>query len=36
MLEQSNWNKSMAAQLLGISRNRLDRKIKAYGIAQGE
>jgi Nif-specific regulatory protein len=36
ILEQSNWNKSMAAKLLGISRNRLDRKIKAYGIAQGE
>jgi DNA-binding NtrC family response regulator len=36
VLERSNWNKSMAAQLLGISRNRLDRKIKTYQIGKGE
>ncbi len=32
VLERTQWNKSMAAKLLGISRNRLDRKIKTYGI----
>jgi len=34
ILEQANWNKSMAAAMLGISRNRLDRKIVAYKITR--
>jgi Nif-specific regulatory protein len=32
-LEGAGGNKSLAAKTLGISRNRLDRKLKAYGIA---
>ena len=28
----TNWNKSRAAQILGIERSTLDRKIKRYGI----
>lgn len=32
ILRQTQGNKSKAAKLLGISRNRLDRKIAAYGI----
>jgi Nif-specific regulatory protein len=32
VLERCEWNKSQAAKTLGISRNRLDRKIKSYGI----
>jgi Nif-specific regulatory protein len=29
-LESTNWNKSQAAQLLGIERSTLDRKLKRY------
>ena len=29
-LEQTNWNKSQAAQILGIERSTLDRKLKRY------
>ncbi|MDP8218096.1 MAG: sigma 54-interacting transcriptional regulator [Candidatus Theseobacter exili] len=32
VLEQTNWNKSKAAGLLNISRNRLDRKLATYNI----
>jgi Nif-specific regulatory protein len=31
-LAHTNWNKSQAAQILGIERSTLDRKIKAYDI----
>jgi Nif-specific regulatory protein len=34
ILERTHWNKSMAAKMLGISRNRLDRKIKSYKIVR--
>ena len=29
-LDQTNWNKSQAAQILGIERSTLDRKLKKY------
>lgn len=29
-LDQTNWNKSQAAQILGIERSTLDRKLKRY------
>ncbi len=32
VLQKTNWNKSKAAELLGISRNRLDRKIEGYKL----
>ena len=32
-LEGAGGNKSLAAKTLGISRNRLDRKLKSFGIA---
>jgi transcriptional regulator with GAF, ATPase, and Fis domain len=32
MLEHTNWNKSQTAELLGIERSTLDRKIKAYDL----
>ena len=32
MLEWTNWNKSQAAQLLGIERSTLDRKLKRYDV----
>ena len=32
VLVQTGWNKSRAAELLGVSRTRLDRKIAAYGL----
>ena len=32
MLATTNWNKSRAAQLLGIERSTLDRKIKRYAL----
>jgi Nif-specific regulatory protein len=37
VLQLTGWNKSKAAELLGISRPRLDRKIQDYGLRpQGE
>lgn len=33
-LDQTEWNKSRAAQLLGTSRKTLDRKIKEYDLNQ--
>jgi len=33
-LEQTGWNKSRAAKLLGTSRKTLDRKIKEYDLTQ--
>jgi Nif-specific regulatory protein len=34
VLEKTNWNKSKTAELLGVSRNRLDRKIAAYKLTE--
>ena len=31
-LDHTDWNKSKAAELLGIERSTLDRKIKTYGL----
>jgi Nif-specific regulatory protein len=31
-LKYTDWNKSRAAEILGIERSTLDRKIKAYGL----
>lgn len=31
-LERTNWNKSKAAQILGIERSTLDRKLKRYEV----
>ena len=31
-LEHTGWNKSRAAEILGIERSTLDRKIKGYGL----
>lgn len=33
-LNETEWNKSRAAQILGIERSTLDRKIKRYGISK--
>mgnify|MGYP006273059439 CR=1 FL=1 len=33
-LERTNWNKSLAAQILGIERSTLDRKLKRYQVAR--
>lgn len=33
-LKHTDWNKSRAAEILGIERSTLDRKIKAYGIVR--
>lgn len=33
-LERTEWNKSMAAQILGIERSTLDRKLKRYKVAR--
>ena len=33
-LRHTDWNKSQAAEILGIERSTLDRKIKAYGISR--
>ncbi|MEX0718201.1 MAG: sigma 54-interacting transcriptional regulator [Planctomycetaceae bacterium] len=33
-LEQTNWNKSRAAQILGIERSTLDRKLKRYEVSR--
>lgn len=34
VLGQMNWNKSQAAQILGIERSTLDRKLKRYRVAR--
>jgi len=34
VLERTNWNKSQAAQLLGIERSTLDRKLKRYRVSR--
>ncbi len=34
VLNELKWNKSAAAKILRVSRNRLDRKIKLYGIQE--
>jgi Nif-specific regulatory protein len=31
-LKHTDWNKSRAAEILGIERSTLDRKIKAYDL----
>ena len=31
-LQHTDWNKSQAAQILGIERSTLDRKIKLYDL----
>jgi transcriptional regulator with GAF, ATPase, and Fis domain len=33
-LRYTDWNKSKAAEILGIERSTLDRKIKAYGLVR--
>ena len=35
VLKQTHWNKSKAAKILKISRNRLDRKLKSLDIEKG-
>jgi transcriptional regulator with GAF, ATPase, and Fis domain len=35
VLEESDWNKSKAAELLNISRPTLDARIRKYGIVRG-
>jgi two-component system nitrogen regulation response regulator NtrX len=35
-LEQNDWNISKTAQILGIERSHLHRKIKSYGIEEKE
>src|SRR5690606_18891528 len=32
VLDRTNWNKSQAAQILGIERSTLDRKLKRYRV----
>ncbi len=32
VLEENNWNKLKAAQILGIDRKTLYKKIKEYGL----
>ncbi|MHC4879868.1 MAG: sigma 54-interacting transcriptional regulator [Planctomycetota bacterium] len=34
MLERTSWNKSLAAQILGIERSTLDRKLKRYNVSR--
>ena len=34
VLKKTQWNKSKAADVLGVSRNRLDRKIAAYKLIE--
>ena len=33
-LRHTDWNKSKAAEILGIERSTLDRKIKSYGLSR--
>ncbi|HHK42342.1 MAG TPA: sigma-54-dependent Fis family transcriptional regulator, partial [Planctomycetaceae bacterium] len=33
-LQETGWNKSRAAAILGIERSTLDRKIKKYGLSK--
>lgn len=33
-LERTEWNKSMASQILGIERSTLDRKLKRYNVSR--
>jgi two-component system, NtrC family, response regulator HydG len=33
-LERTSWNKSLAAQILGIERSTLDRKLKRYKVSR--
>ncbi|MCH8829140.1 MAG: sigma 54-interacting transcriptional regulator [Planctomycetes bacterium] len=33
-LDRTNWNKSQAAQILGIERSTLDRKLKRYRVSR--
>ena len=35
-LKHTNWNKSKTASILGIERSTLDRKIRRYGLGDGE
>ena len=35
-LEATEWNKTRAAQILGIERSTLDRKLKRYGVSRPE
>jgi Nif-specific regulatory protein len=34
VLEETGWNKSKAAQILGIERSTLDRKLKKYNVSR--
>ncbi len=34
VLDRTNWNKSQAAQILGIERSTLDRKLKRYQVTR--
>ncbi len=34
VLDRMNWNKSQAAQILGIERSTLDRKLKRYQVSR--
>jgi Nif-specific regulatory protein len=34
ILERTNWNKSLAAHILGIERSTLDRKLKRYQVGR--
>jgi two-component system, NtrC family, response regulator HydG len=33
-LDRTNWNKSLASQILGIERSTLDRKLKRYDVSR--
>jgi Nif-specific regulatory protein len=35
-LDFTDWNKSQAAQILGIERSTLDRKLKRYHVSRPE
>jgi DNA-binding NtrC family response regulator len=35
-LAHTGWNKSRAASILGIERSTLDRKIRRYGLSEGQ
>ncbi|MBD3674825.1 MAG: sigma 54-interacting transcriptional regulator [Planctomycetaceae bacterium] len=36
VLEETGWNKSKSAQILGIERSTLDRKLKKYNVSRPE